>query len=141
VGDSFVVVWDSVLSGLKTQLPPTSFETWFSDALPIDYSNGALVIGVPDSFKKGGIERRYRDTIEGIATSVCQEPVSLEVRVLASRLGKEEQPLDRAEASSHTAEGGSLPLNSDYSFAAFVRGENNRLAVAASEATADAVAR
>ena len=34
-----------------------------------------------------------------------------------------------------------LPLNRDYTFSAFVRGENNRLAVAASEATAEAVAR
>ncbi len=141
MGDSSVMVWDSVLSGLKTQIPLTSFETWFSDALPIDYTNGALVIGVPDSFKKGGIERRYRDAIEDIATSVCQEPVSLEVRVLASRSNNEEPRLEKVEASTLPPEGGSLPLNPDYTFTAFVRGENNRLAVAASEATADAVAR
>ena len=86
MGDSPVMVWDSVLSDLRTQIPSTSFETWFSEAQPLDYANGALVIGVPDSFKKGGIERRYRETIEGIATSVCRQPVSLEIRVLAPSL-------------------------------------------------------
>jgi len=141
VGDSPVMVWDSVLSDLRTQIPSTSFETWFSEAQPLDYANGALVIGVPDSFKKGGIERRYRETIEGIATSVCRQPVSLEIRVLAPSLeGAALRPQEDEVAVTATV-GGTLPLNPDYTFAAFVRGENNRLAVAASEATADAVAR
>ncbi len=135
-----MMVWDSVLSGLRTQIPPTSFETWFADAHPLDYADGALVIGVPDSFKKGGIERRYRDTIEGIATSVCQQPVSLEVRVVSPRPDVEAVSA-REELPDPAVGGGALPLNSDYTFAAFVRGENNRLAVAASEASADAVAR
>ncbi len=122
------------------QIPPTSFETWFSDAQALDYTDGALVIGVPDSFKKGGIERRYRDTIEGIATSVCQQPVSLEVRVLSMR-PEGTAALEKGEPLASPTVGGSLPLNPDYTFGSFVRGENNRLAVAASEATADAVAR
>ena len=134
------MVWDSVLSGLRMQIPPTSFETWFSDAQALDYTDGALVIGVPDSFKKGGIERRYRDTIEGIATSVCQQPVSLEVRVLSMR-PEGTAALEKGEPLASPTVGGSLPLNPDYTFGSFVRGENNRLAVAASEATADAVAR
>jgi chromosomal replication initiator protein len=134
------MVWDSVLSDLRTQIPSTSFETWFSEAQPLDYSNGSLVIGVPDSFKKGGIERRYRETIEGIATSVCQQPVSLQVRVLGSHPEVESPQLLKDEAAG-AATAGALPLNPEYKFAAFVRGENNRLAVAASEATADAVAR
>lgn len=137
MGDSLVTVWDSVLSDLRTQIPPTSFETWFSEARAIDYADGALVIGVPDSFKKGGIERRYRETIEGIATSVCQQPVSLEVRIVADAPATEAGG-ERAQASGAD---GAFPLNTDYTFDAFVRGENNRLAVAASEATADAVAR
>ncbi len=140
MGDSSIMVWDSVLSGLRMQIPPTSFETWFSDAQALDYTDGALVIGVPDSFKKGGIERRYRDTIEGIATSVCQQPVSLEVRVLSMR-PEGTAALEKGEPLASPTVGGSLPLNPDYTFGSFVRGENNRLAVAASEATADAVAR
>jgi chromosomal replication initiator protein len=140
VGDSSIMVWDSVLSGLRTQIPPTSFETWFSDTQPLNYADGALVIGVPDSFKKGGIERQYRDTIEGIATSVCQQPVSLEVRVLSLR-SDAAQTSERDAVPVPFTVGGALPLNPDYTFGAFVRGENNRLAVAASEATADAVAR
>jgi chromosomal replication initiator protein len=134
------MVWDSVLSDLRTQIPPTSFETWFSEARALDYADGALVIGVPDSFKKGGIERRYRETIEGIATSVCQQPVSLEVRIVSDRLATNTAS-EREEVAAPPLTEGALPLNPDYTFAAFVRGENNRLAVAASEATADAVAR
>jgi chromosomal replication initiator protein len=139
VGDSSVGVWDSVLTGLRTQIPSTSFETWFADAQPLDYADGALVIGVSDSVKKGGIERRFRDTIEGIAASVCRQPVSLEVRVIPGRA--EAAPAFEKDDATEALAAATLPLNPDYTFAAFVRGDNNRLAVAASEATADAVGR
>ena len=135
------MVWDSVLSDLRTQIPQTSFETWFSETRAIGYADGMLVIGVPDSFKKGGIERRYRDQIEGIATSVCRQPVSLEVRIVSSPSGTETPSPHDELAVAPVLANGALPLNPDYTFSSFVRGENNRLAVAASEATADAVSR
>ncbi len=133
-------LWDSVASDLKEQIPPTSYETWFTSIQPVDLADDHLVIGVPDSFTKGGIERRFRTTIEGIAAEILQRPMSLEVRVLqpnddasAPRLSTDE--IDRSPALAHA-----LPLNPEYTFDAFIRGENNRLAVAASEATAEAVA-
>jgi chromosomal replication initiator protein len=100
-----------------------------------------LIIGVADSFKKGGIERRYRSTIEQIASSVCRRPLALEVRVVGAESEDAPPALIRDELAGPTPGQGALPLNPDYTFTAFVRGANNRLAVAASEATAEAVAR
>jgi len=140
VGETPVTVWESVMSDLRTQVPSTSYEAWLSDIEPLEVSEGSLVIGVPDSFKKGGIERRYRTTIEEIASSVCRRPLALEVRVVGSENEAPAPALVHDELAA-TASQGALPLNPDYTFASFVRGENNRLAVAASEATGDAVAR
>jgi chromosomal replication initiator protein len=127
------------MSDLRTQIPATSLATWFSDVRPLEYRDGELTIAVSDSFKKGGIERRYRETIEQIAASICREPVSLRVRILEAPQPIEAPRLAEEEITSPSRR--ALPLNLDYTFQAFVRGENNRLAVAASEATAEAVAR
>ncbi|MEW5825295.1 MAG: chromosomal replication initiator protein DnaA [Candidatus Bipolaricaulota bacterium] len=139
MGDHPVAVWDSVLSGLREEISSSTFETWFSDVRPLDVEEGALVLGVSDPFKKGGIERRFRETIEALATTTCRRPMTLEVRVVDQAQGSGLPALRLTQGPVDAA--GSLPLNPDYTFAAFVRGENNRLAVAASEATAEAVAR
>lgn len=129
------------MSDLRTQVPSTSYEAWLSDIEPLEVSEESLVIGVQDSFKKGGIERRYRSAIEQIASSVCRRPLALEVRVVGAE-GEDPAPaLVREELGVAVVSQGALPLNPDYTFASFVRGANNRLAVAASEATAEAVAR
>lgn len=141
MGESPFSVWDSVMSDLRTQVPSTSYEAWLSEIEPLELSEGSLIIGVADSFKKGGIERRYRSTIEQIASSVCRRPLALEVRVVGAESEDAPPALIRDELAGPTAGQGALPLNPDYTFTAFVRGANNRLAVAASEATAEAVAR
>jgi chromosomal replication initiator protein len=138
MNDSPVVVWDSILSTLKEEIPYASFETWFTGVQPLALEEGALTIGVPDSFTKGGIERRFRTTIEQLASTTCARPIALDVRILAvSRALTSTPRLVHKEMGPRTRD--AVPLSSDYTFEAFVRGKNNHLAHAASEAVARAV--
>lgn len=126
-------VWDSVLTALKSEISYSSFETWFQETRPVALDDGALTISVPDPFTKGGIERRYREMIEEIASQSCQQPVALIVEILKAETSA-------PESSSRVAalrQNGPLPLNPDYTFASFVRGKNCDLAYFASEAVAE----
>jgi len=130
---NLVTVWDSVVSSLRETIPDSSFATWLADARPLDLQESSLAIGVPDSFTKSGIESRYQTEIERLATATCERPIALQVSVL---------PTDVAASSSpvpSTVPQGGFPLSTDYTFDTFVRGKNNHLAHAASEAVARAV--
>jgi chromosomal replication initiator protein len=127
-------VWDSVLSGLKSELSYTSFETWFQGIIPLSLDDEQLTIAVPDAFTKGGLERRFRKRIEDLASEACRQPISLLVQISKngdSSPGKGKPPLLMSSVPE------TLSLNPEYTFAAFVRGKNCDLAYYASEAVAE----
>jgi chromosomal replication initiator protein len=129
-------VWDSVLSTLKSEISYSSFETWFQETRPVALNNGSLTIAVPDPFTKGGIERRYREMIEEIASNSCERPVALVIEVLKDGPDATKESPARAEGEAALPRSGVLPLNPDYTFGSFVRGKNCDLAYFASEAVA-----
>ena len=102
--------------------------------------DGRLTIGVPDSFTKAGIEMRYRTEIERLASDASETPVSLEVTVLTSNASSRRSRV-RGTENVPVLPGGGFPLSADYTFSSFIRGKNNHLAHAASEAVAHAVLR
>jgi chromosomal replication initiator protein len=124
-------VWDSVITGLKEQLSPTGFDTWFEGARPVSLNDTFLTIAVPDAFTKGGIERRFQKTIEELASQSCEHPVSLVIEVSDD----EATPLPNGPTALRTDD--RLPLNADYTFESFVRGKNCDLAYFAAEAVSD----
>ncbi len=129
-------IWQSVLSDLQREIPGTSFNTWFADAQPLELNDETLVVGVPDTFTKGGIERRYQPSVERLASQACGRPIHLLLKVVPAPARDDDPPrLARAEAPQAQS---TLPLNADYTFARFVRGKNNHLAYAASMAVAEA---
>jgi chromosomal replication initiator protein len=132
---NYVAVWDTVVTSLRETIPDASYMTWLADARPLSLRETSLAIGVPDSFTKTGIESRFQSEIERLATATCERPIALEVSVM---------PPDVAAAFRSAVEPsavpqGGFPLSSDYTFDTFVRGKNNHLAHAASEAVARAV--
>lgn len=128
-------VWDSVLSALKSEISYSSFETWFQETRPVALGDGSLTISVPDPFTKGGIERRYRQMIEEIASESCEHPVALVIEIVNDEANGTQSPV-YADRAARPQQGGALPLNSDYTFASFIRGKNCDLAYFASEAVA-----
>ncbi|GAF80863.1 unnamed protein product, partial [marine sediment metagenome] len=76
-------VWAVVLETMKAEISYSSFETWFEQdgAVPFELSDGCLKIAVSNPFTKGGIERRYRERIEEIATKQRGEPTTLVIEI------------------------------------------------------------
>jgi len=132
---NLVAVWDTVVTSLRETIPDSSYLTWLADVQPLDLEDTALSIGVPDSFTKNGIESRYRTEIERLATDTCRRPISLQVRVIPSQASTSVRLDDHIRSIPQ----GGFPLSNDYTFRSFVRGKNNHLAHAASEAVARAV--
>jgi chromosomal replication initiator protein len=135
VSANLLAVWNSVISSLRDTIPDSSYMTWLADAQPLALEEASLAIGVPDSFTKTGIESRYQTEIERLATATCERPIALEVSVLPPDAIASSQARHGASAVPQ----GGFPLSPDYTFDTFVRGKNNHLAHAASEAVARAV--
>jgi chromosomal replication initiator protein len=134
-------IWQDVLSDLRREIPDSSFNTWFADARPLELNDETLVVGVPDTFIKGGIERRFQPSVERLASEACGRPIHLLLKVVpgAQREAQEDAPrLVRDETPAAPQVHSTLPLNADYTFTRFIRGKNNHLAYAASMAVAEA---
>jgi len=129
-------VWDAILSALKSEISYSSFETWFQGVSPCALDDTTLTLSVPDPFTKGGIERRYRDMIEEIASGFCEHPIALVVKVNAEMPSPVESGVSTARSES-TQPSGALPLSPEYTFASFIRGKNCDLAYFASEAVSE----
>ncbi|RLE36593.1 chromosomal replication initiator protein DnaA [Candidatus Acetothermia bacterium] len=130
-----VNIWNTIVSALRDEVPHASFQIWLADVEPLSFTGEVLAIGVPDPFTKGGIERRYRETIERIAAREFDRPLSLDVRVVDDGRKPTPPQLGREEMASQPRD--TLPLNPDYTFESFVSGKNNQLAYAASMAVVD----
>lgn len=136
--DNPTTVWNQVLSDLQREVPRASYETWFADTRPVQLKDHTLVVVVPDSFTKGGIERRYQSLVEQLASAACGREIYLSLQISEQSPDRSDPPqLGQSESPSLQTHS-TLPLNPDYSFDRFIRGKNNHLAYAASIAAAEA---
>jgi len=131
-------VWESILSGLQREIPRASFETWFRGTKPLRMEDRTLTIAVPDSFTKGGIERRYRGLLDRLAQKTGGEGFHIDLKIVPQEDDNLAPPTIHKRAIIQQQLGDTLPLNPDYTFDQFVRGKNNHLAYAASMAVAEA---
>ncbi len=138
MSDNPKTIWNRILADLEKEIPHTSYETWFGQVRLLRLKDSSLVISVPDSFTKGGIERRYRALVEKLASTACGRDIQLTLEI-ANATQSTVDPLPSVPKVPTPAQPrDTLPLNPDYTFAQFVRGGSNHLAYAASLAVAEA---
>ncbi len=138
MSDDPKTIWNEILAGLEKEIPRASYETWFAKARLLRLKDSSLVVSVPDSFTKGGIERRYRALVEKLASAACGREIQLTLAV-ANATPSTVDPLPSVpKGPTPVQPRDTLPLNPDYTFAQFVRGGSNHLAYAASMAVAEA---
>ena len=136
--DDSKTIWNKILAELKKEIPSASYETWFGQAQLLGLKDCSLMISVPDNFTKGGIERRYRALVEQLASAVCGQEIQIALTVSNTVPATLDPPQTVPEETMPVQSRDTLPLNSDYTFAQFVRGASNHLAYAASMAVAEA---
>ncbi|HDI11957.1 MAG TPA: chromosomal replication initiator protein DnaA [Candidatus Acetothermia bacterium] len=135
MGQSVGSVWEKLKRRLIEEIPPTSFVGWFSEVRPLKVTDEHLVLEVPSTFVKIGIERRFRTLIDKILSEVSSPPRKLKLVVR----GDEANTFPGVVTSPRYL--GNLPLNPDYTFDTFVRGKNSQFAFAAAQLVAQSPAR
>ncbi len=131
-------LWGSVCSVLKGEMSAIGYKTWIATLNVIrelkDGSHPVLVLEAPTSFNRQFLETRYAELISNALSQAAGRLWGVKFITAEDRQYAQEQP--EAQAAHDNA----LPLNPKYTFDAFVVGNSNRFAHAASLAVAEAPA-
>ena len=146
-------LWQAALGELELTLSKAHFTTWFRNTFIAEYAQGSVIIGVPNTFTKAWLEKKYhRDILEAIQNITEQTVKSLtyrvETRVSAPSpivLKTEEKPalVQKEETKTEDfgftttqtpASQGIISINPSYTFDTYVVGKQNELAHAAAQA-------
>jgi chromosomal replication initiator protein len=118
--------WQTVLTKIKAQLSPMTFETWFSVTELIEFEDDYLVIHVPDPFVKEWLESKHFNLIKTTVQNEIERPV--EISIIVDIVEKENSAVQNSKP---------FVLNPKYTFDTFVIGGGNRFAHAAALAVAE----
>jgi len=75
------LIWDEARTHLKARLNEPTYRLWFVRSVPVDLSDSAFVLGVPNEFAKDWVEKRFLSMITEALTEVLGAPVKVEVVV------------------------------------------------------------
>jgi len=147
-------LWERALSIAQQEVLRPSFETWLRNTQPISLDDHTLVVAVPNQFARNWVQQKYSATLQHTLSELTGGPMELQFVVgpstgtpdpLSYSLFEEDEGAIGASPDHSDLEGdSSFPthsLNPKYTFNAFVVGNSNRLAYAASRAVAEAPAR
>ncbi len=126
-------IWQAVLGQLELQVSRPVFDTWLAGTRATSLDGPVLLVEAPNPFIVESIEKRMYQTVMKSVHSVVGP--QLEVRFYVSsledtRVNALELPPAPNEAPRHT-------LNDQYTFATFVAGPSNQLALSAAQAVAE----
>ena len=131
-------LWIAVLGELELILSRANFTTWFKNTYIIDFDEVRIVVGVPNTFTKTWLEKKYHQAIIKAIQNILQSDIKEIVYRVGQKPSTPERerpsiPLGAVAASEETktapaCQGG---LNSRYAFDCFVVGKGNELAHAA----------
>jgi len=152
-----VPLWSQCLAALRSKIPESALNTWFSALELVEYSGGEAIIAVPNVFIQDYVSHNFlqviQQTFEDIAAVATRVSFIVDSRVphLGIYQGEGRMPAERREASVNTAPDGAwaknrepvraevtVRLNEKYTFDNFVIGDCNQLAHAACMAVAEA---
>lgn len=136
MGYSAETLWGALRRQLIKEIPPTSFVGWFSEVRPLKLEGNQLILEVPSSFVKVGIERRFQDLMTKLLREIASPDFTFKLVV------RDEGAAPYAPVAVSSARYlGTLPLNPEYTFESFVRGKNSQFAYAAAQLVAQSPAR
>lgn len=147
-------LWQAVLGELELKLSKANFTTWFKNTFIVRFHETETVVGVPNTFTKAWLEKKYHKDIMNLLQnfSSCRvRSVNYRVEVKPGLPVSIDTEPDGAETSSaQTYQESYIPqavllaasrpetievsLNPKYSFSNFIVGKQNELAHAAAQA-------
>ncbi|MFA5022313.1 MAG: chromosomal replication initiator protein DnaA [Patescibacteria group bacterium] len=139
-------IWQAALGELELTLSRANFTTWFKNTFVSSYKDEVIVIGVPNTFTKAWLEKKYHSAILKALQKITSNKVKTIVYQVETR-GKIEEPginIEEIEEKLVTTPTmvtenptiNEFGINPRYNFGNFVIGKGNELAQAASVAVA-----
>ncbi len=135
-------VWQAALGELELMLSKANFTTWFKNTFISSFEDEAIIIGVPNTFTKVWLEKKYHPAILKALQKITDNKIKnviyqVEVKYKESKkeIEVKEELEERVAKEISAAEAPILNrcgLNPRYTFANFVIGKGNELAHATS---------
>ncbi len=127
-------LWDSVLVQIELAVSPATFNMWFKDTRLVSFDEGAVKLGVPNTFVKEWLSTKFHGTILKLLRDLSVSAHTLEYVIVQPAMENEEKKSKKGEDLS-------LPLspsinkddnlNARYTFDSFIIGPFNEMAHAA----------
>jgi chromosomal replication initiator protein len=121
---------------VRSHVNEQNFSTWFAPTVQESFSDGTLVVSVPNKFSKDWLADHFQVLIRETASAIAGREVSV-VFQPAERVVEQERPRQDDLPFTRTIHHGGTILNRKYTFDTFVVGSSNQMAHAASLAVAD----
>ncbi len=138
-------LWQAVLGELELTITKANFITWFRDTFISDYTENQITIGVPNTFTKAWLEKKFNEKIHSILKNLTKKDrITIYYKVESSKNLLKKQLLNlvtqpdtpdmfhNSDAVNHKT-----GINPKYVFETFVVGKGNELAQAAARAVTD----
>lgn len=137
-------LWQAVLGEIELNLSKANFTTWFKNTFISSYEDNKIIIGVPNTFTKAWLEKKYHKEIAAALENIKGEKLKeIFYKVEAKKGGAVDsvaaKPKRDGAATSQAQPDepvmiNRFGLNSRYTFDNFVVGKGNELAHAACQA-------
>lgn len=135
-------LWQAVLGEIELNLSKANFTTWFKNTFISSQEDDKIIIGVPNTFTKAWLEKKYHKEISTALENIKGEKIKeifYKIETRKSNPVDSIQKLKPESAAGHTEIAevpttNRLGLNGRYTFDNFVVGKGNELAHAACQA-------
>jgi chromosomal replication initiator protein len=125
-------LWCAAAKVLKGMLSAELFDRWFAPINPLTLDGGTLVLSVANEFSQIWLQDNFLPLIREAVAQAGGNAIQVRLCVVQSRSAPNPPaPVATAPEPSAARVGHELPLNSRYTFEAFVVGPNNEHAHAA----------
>lgn len=132
-------LWQAVLGEVELNLSKANFTTWFKNTFISSFDDEKIVIGVPNTFTKAWLEKKYHKEIVSALNNVGNKKIKeVFYNVETKKPGLVESLLRKTKKETKDEDGvvatNRFGLNSRYTFDNYVVGKGNELAHAACQA-------
>jgi chromosomal replication initiator protein len=132
------VIWSRAVDRIRTEVPPGTFNLWFSDVRAGELSDDTLELTAPSDYVRAWLDRNYLELITRLVGQVNGRPLAVQLQAEAPARDPEVIPLPSAPSAPAASPAGPAAFPARYTFDSFVLGPSNRFAHAAAMAVAEA---
>ncbi|MFA5127078.1 MAG: chromosomal replication initiator protein DnaA [Patescibacteria group bacterium] len=142
-------IWQSALGQLELLISRANFTTWFKNTFLVEFDDQQVVVGVPNSFTKVWLEKKYHNHIAKALEDVLlknnlQVIYRVESKSYSANISQktsqtavaEIPPVNNSASQNGQKNTNKFGLNNHYVFNTFIVGPGNELAQAAALAAA-----